>query len=134
MRIGELSKKCNIPVETIRYYEKEGLIPAPPRQTSGYRDYPESSLSFLHFIQSAKAVGFSLNECRDLLSIFVSRDSHTCQEVKALSEQKLADLKSQMEGLARMHQTLKAISDACCGGHESAANCAILNTLEGGDE
>jgi MerR family Zn(II)-responsive transcriptional regulator of zntA len=131
MRIGELSTQCKIPVETIRYYEKEGLIPAPPRRASGYRDYPESSVSFLSFIQSAKAVGFSLNECRDLLSIFVSRDAHTCSEVKTLSEQKLDDLQVQMQALANMHETLKAISDACCGGDESAANCAILNTLGG---
>jgi MerR family Zn(II)-responsive transcriptional regulator of zntA len=133
MRIGELSKQCSIPVETIRYYEKEGLIPAPPRNASGYRDYSDSSVSFLSFIQSAKSVGFSLKECRDLLSIFVTRDSHTCAEVKTLSEQKLADLQKQMQALATMHTTLKAISDACCGGEESAANCAILNTFEGSD-
>jgi MerR family Zn(II)-responsive transcriptional regulator of zntA len=133
MRIGELSTQCNIPVETIRYYEKEGLIPAPPRLDSGYRDYPSNSVAFLHFIQSAKAVGFSLNECRDLLSIFTSRDSHTCSEVKTLSEQKLDDLQTQMQALAKMHETLKAISDACCGGEETAANCAILNTFEGAE-
>ena len=133
MRIGELSKRCDIPVETIRYYEKEGLIPAPPRSASGYREYAEASVSFLSFIQSAKAVGFSLKECRNLLSIFVTRDSHTCSEVKTLSEQKLDDLQTQMQALANMHQTLKAISDACCGGDESAANCAILNKLEGSE-
>ena len=131
MRIGELSTQCNISVETIRYYEKEGLIPAPPRRASGYRDYPDNSVSFLSFIQSAKAVGFSLNECRNLLSIFVSRDVHTCSEVKTLSEQKLDDLQTQMQALANMHKTLKAISDACCGGDETAANCSILNTFEG---
>ena len=133
MRIGELSTQCNIPVETIRYYEKEGLIPAPPRRASGYRDYPDNSVSFLSFIQSAKAVGFSLNECRNLLSIFVSRDVHTCSEVKTLSEQKLDDLQTQMQALANMHKTLKAISDACCGGDETAANCSILNTFEGSE-
>jgi len=131
MQIGELSTHSNLSVETIRYYEKEGLLPAPPRSASGYRDYPDNSLTFLSFIQSAKAVGFSLSECRDLLSIFVSRDAHTCEEVKTLSEKKLDDLQTQMQALANMHKTLKAISDACCGGEESAANCAILNTLEG---
>lgn len=130
MRIGVLSTHCKISVETIRYYEKEGLLPAPPRQASGYRDYPDSSISFLHFIQSAKAVGFSLNECRDLLGIFTRRDAHTCEEVKTLSERKLEDLKKQMAALETMHTTLKAISDACCGGHESAANCSILDSLE----
>ena len=131
MKIGELSKRSDIPIDTLRYYEKEGLIPSPPRSQSGYREYPNTTLSYLTFIKSAKAVGFTLKECRDLLSIFVSRDAHTCAEVKDLSEQKLQDLDEQMKALATMHSTLKAISDACCGGEESAANCAILNQLEG---
>lgn len=131
MRIGELARESGLAVETIRYYEKEGLIAAPPRSPSGYRDYPPLTLHYLNFIRSAKAVGFSLKECRDLLAIFVSRDAHTCAEVKNLSEEKLTQLEWQMEALQRMHQTLKAISDACCGGDESAVNCSILNQLEG---
>ena len=131
MKIGELAKQSGVAVDTVRYYEKEGLIAPPPRSESGYRDYPPLTLHYLNFIRSAKAVGFSLKECRDLLSIFVSRDAHTCAEVKSLSEEKLCELQQQMEVLQRMHETLKAISDACCGGEESAANCAILNQLEG---
>lgn len=131
MKIGELSKQSGVPVDTVRYYEKEGLIAPPPRSASGYRDYPALTLHYLNFIRSAKSLGFSLKECRDLLSIFVSRDAHTCAEVKSLSEEKLRQLQTQMEALQRMHQTLKAISDACCGGEESAANCAILDQLEG---
>lgn len=131
MRIGELARESGLAVETVRYYEKEGLIAAPPRSAAGYRDYPLQTLHYLNFIRSAKAVGFSLKECRDLLAIFVSRDAHTCAEVKDVSEEKLAQLEQQMEALQRMHQTLKAISDACCGGDESAVNCAILNQLEG---
>ena len=131
MRIGELARASGLAVETVRYYEKEGLIAAPPRSPAGYRDYSEQTLHYLNFIRSAKAVGFSLKECRDLLAIFVSRDAHTCAEVKDLSEEKLTQLEQQMEALQRMHQTLKAISDACCGGDESAVNCTILNQLEG---
>ena len=130
MKIGELSKLSNIPIETLRYYEREGLIPSPPRSEGGYRDYPNSTQAFLTFIKSAKSVGFTLKECRDLLAIFVSRDAHTCAEVKDLSEQKLDDLDAQMKALATMHSTLKAISNACCGGEESAANCVILNQFE----
>lgn len=130
MRIGELAKKATIPVETLRYYEKEGLIAKPPRSHSGYRDYPADTLQYLNFIRSAKAVGFSLKECRDLLAIFAKRDAHTCAEVKQLSEDKLMELQEKMQSLRRMHQTLKAISDACCGGEESAAHCSILDALE----
>ncbi len=131
MRIGEVAKQSGVPVDTLRYYEKQGLIPEPPRSPAGYRDYPADTLHFLNFIRSAKAVGFSLKECRALLAIFNSRDSHTCSEVKNKAEAKLLELKTQMQELERMHKTLKAISDACCGGDESAAYCSILNTLEG---
>lgn len=130
MRIGELAKRSGITTDTLRYYEKEGLITAPLRSTSGYRDYPAVTLQYLNFIRSAKAVGFSLKECRDLLAIFVRRDAHTCAEVKQLSEDKLLELQDKMQALQMMHQTLKAISDACCGGEESAAHCSILDALQ----
>lgn len=130
MRIGELAKHANIPVDTLRYYEKEGLIPEPPRSLSGYRDYPPATLQYLNFIRSAKTVGFSLKECRNLLAIFVKRDAYTCAEVKQLSDDKLLELEEKMQSLQMMHQTLKAISDACCGGEESAVHCSILDALE----
>lgn len=129
MRIGELAKRSGLTVDTLRYYEKEGVIAAPPRSTSGYRNYPPEVLQFLSFIQSAKAIGFSLKECRNLLEIFHHRDAHTCAEVKNLSESKLLELEQQLLNLKSMHQTLKAISDACCGRDESAAHCSILNRL-----
>ncbi len=130
MRIGELAKRSHLPVDTLRFYEKEGLIAEPPRNPAGYRDYPATTLQYLDFIRSAKAVGFSLQECRNLLAIFVRRDAHTCAEVKRLSEDKLQQLEDKMQALQRMHQTLRAISDACCGGEESAAHCSILNALQ----
>jgi MerR family Zn(II)-responsive transcriptional regulator of zntA len=130
MRIGEMARLSGIAVDTLRYYEKEGLIAAPPRGPAGYRDYPDVTLQYLSFIRSAKAVGFSLKECRNLLAIFVRRDAHTCAEVKQLSEDKLLELEDKMRSLEMMHQTLKAISDACCGGDESAAHCSILEALQ----
>lgn len=133
MRIGELAKRTGISVETLRYYEKEGVITSPPRTESGYREYPREAIDFLNFVQSAKAVGFSLKECRNLLEIFHHRDDHTCAEVKHLSETKLQELEQQMKNLRAMHKTLKAISDACCGSSESAASCVILKQLEGAE-
>ncbi len=129
MRIGELAKQSGIPVDTLRYYEKEGLIAEPPRNSSGYRVYSPDTLHYLNFIRSAKDVGFSLKESRGLLAIFSSRDSHTCADVKTLAEAKLQELEIQMKELKTMHKTLKAISEACCGSDESAAYCSILDTL-----
>lgn len=130
MKIGELSKKSGIPIETLRYYEKEGLIAAPKRLENGYRDYPKTTVNHLHFILRAKKVGFSLKECKELLSIFISKDQHTCQDVKSLAEIKLKEIQQKMQELEQMHDTLQNISDACCGGDESAINCTILGALE----
>ncbi len=130
MRIGEIAKRSHISTETLRYYEKQGLISPQSRSANGYRDYSEEALSHLRFIQRAKLVGFSLKECKDLLSIFISRDEHSCREVKALAESKLEEIEKKMQELKNMHQTLQAISDACCGGDESAIHCTILDSLE----
>lgn len=130
MRIGEVARRSNIPIDTLRYYEKSGLIKEPPRSSAGYREYSEDILQYLNFIRRAKAVGFSLKECASLLAIFNSRDSHTCAEVKSQAEAKLVELEQQMAELKRIHQTLKDISDACCGGDESAIHCSILDSLE----
>jgi len=132
MQIGELAKRSGLPIDTLRYYEKQGLIPEPPRKTSGYRDYPVITLQYLHLIHSAKSVGFSLKECQNLLAIFISRDKYTCAEVKTLADQKLQDLETQMQKITLMHNTLKSISNACCGGAEAATYCSILNKLEEG--
>ncbi len=132
MRIGELAARSGVQVDTLRYYEKQGLINPPPREASGYRDYPQETLQYLNLIRSAKAVGFSLRECRDLLSIFSKRDAHTCAEVKLLAEKKLEQLEHQMHELKIMYDTLETVAAVCCGGDESAIHCSILDTLEEG--
>lgn len=130
MRIGELSTHSGISVETLRYYEKQGLIASPQRLANGYRDYSSEILSHLGFIKRAKKVGFSLRECKQLLSIFTSRDQYTCNDVKALAESKLSAIQQQMQALQQMHSTLQKISNACYGGEESAINCTILESLD----
>lgn len=130
MKIGEISKKTGITTETLRYYEKQGLIYPKRRSANGYREYSLETLTHLRFIQRAKIVGFSLRECKGLLSIFISRDEHSCRDVKTLAEAKLEEIQSKMQELEKMHETLQNISDACCGGDESAINCTILDALE----
>ena len=85
MRIGELSQKAGFQVETIRYYEKQGLLSPVARAESGYREYDQSSLKQLRFIQQAKSVGFSLNEILELLNLRVESDQHSCGEVKDIA-------------------------------------------------
>lgn len=133
MRIGELARRSGLSNDTLRYYEKQGLIAPPQRSASGYRDYSDDVLQHLQFISRAKSVGFSLKECQQLLSIFKERDAHTCAEVKDLAEAKLVEIQQQMHDLQQIHQTLQKISDACCGGNESAIHCSILGQLDTGN-
>ena len=129
MRIGELSKNTGFQVETLRYYEKQGLIAPVSRTESGYREYNNDSLKQLNFIQQAKSVGFSLNEISELLTLRVKRDQHSCSEVKTIAEQKLEQIESKINELNKMRDALHKITDACCGGPEPATSCTILNAL-----
>ena len=130
MRIGELSKNTGFQVETLRFYEKQGLIAPVGRTESGYREYNSDSLKQLHFIQQAKSVGFSLNEISELLTLRVERDQHSCSEVKSIAEQKLVQIESKINELNKMRDALHKITDACCGGPEPATSCTILNALD----
>ncbi len=130
MRIGQLAKHCNISTETLRYYENAGLLPKPGRQANGYRDYPENTIQRIQFIKHAKAVGFTLREIQDLLSIHVEKDRHTCKEVKNLTRQKLKEIDRKLAQLQSIRHALSIIHERCCGGSEPASQCSILTALE----
>lgn len=131
MRIGELSKKADFKVETLRYYEQQGLLNPVSRSESGYRHYDAGSLRQLKFIKQAKTVGFSLNEISELLTLRVERDQHSCGDVKKIAEQKIEQIECKINELNKMRKALHKITDACCGGSEPATSCTILNALDG---
>ncbi len=131
MQIGELSKRTGFQVETIRFYEKQGLLSPISRTESGYREYNQDSLKQLNFIQLAKTVGFSLNEISELLMLRVERDQRSCADVKTIAEQKLLQIDHKIDELKKMRKALHKITDACCGGSEPATSCTILNSLDG---
>ena len=130
MRIGELSKNTGFQVETLRYYEKQGLLTPISRTASGYREYDKESLKQLHFIRKAKSVGFSLKEITELLTLRVERDQHSCGDVKSIAEQKIIEIDNKIKELDEMRNALHKITEACCGGVEPATSCTILNSLE----
>jgi len=130
MRIGELSKQTGFQVETLRFYEKQGLLSPVSRTESGYREYNKASLRELQFIKQAKLVGFSLNEISELLTLRVERDQHSCGDVKSIAERKIIQIDSKIRELDMMRKALHRITDACCGGLEPATSCTILNALE----
>ena len=130
-RIGELARHFGIKADTLRFYEKEGLLAPSLRTPAGYRLYSEEDKSRLHFILRCKRVGFSLKDIEELLSLRISSCQATCREVKAVADAKLADVEERIAELERFRHSLKQLSDACCGGLESAEHCSILEALDG---
>lgn len=139
MKIGELAKQCNVSLDTVRYYEKQGLLAAIDRSEGGYRLFDQDAVERLHFIRKSKDLGFTLKEIRELLGIRVSPESYACGEVKALTDQKRELIEDKIRELQSLQQALQQLSDSCCGGQEPATECSILDflshsqTLNGGE-
>ena len=126
--IGQVAKQSGISVETIRYYEKKGLLKEPKRKESGYRQYKQEAIARLSFIQQAKELGFSLKEIGELLSIR-SDENNLCNEVKQLAQEKLGNIESKLKMLQRMRKSLKKLVDVCPG-QAPLNECPILDALE----
>jgi MerR family transcriptional regulator, copper efflux regulator len=127
MTIGAVAKRAGVPIDTIRYYEREGLLPEPLRRASGYRSYNESIIRQLRFIRRAKDLGFTLEEIRDLLAL--SADRHRgVKEVKQRAQQRLASIDERIAELMRVRKGLEQLIEACPG-HGSPEQCPILRAL-----
>jgi len=128
MTIGQVAKLASVGIETIRFYEREGLIDEPPRRESGYRHYPEDVVKRLLFIKRAKDLGFSLKEIADLLSLRVDPDS-TCRDIKCRAEAKLADVDAKIKSLRLIKKALTQLAESCRG-QGPTSECPILDSLE----
>ncbi|KRB03132.1 heavy metal-responsive transcriptional regulator [Lysobacter sp. Root690] len=131
MKIGELAQRAGVGIDTVRYYERRGLLPLPMRQLSGYRRFEAKDIARLQFVRKAKALGFTLEEIRELLALS-SRRGGDMAGVKATTTQKLADLESKIDELTRIRNGLRILLNSCPG-HGAVERCPILNAL-GGDE
>lgn len=129
-RIGELAKQCEVKADTLRFYEKHGLLAPSSRSHSGYRLYNEHDAERLRFILRAKAVGFTLAEITELLSIELDKSNWACADVKGMVDIKLEHVNQKIAELKHFQVSLERLSDACCGGPESAEHCSILEALE----
>jgi len=129
-QIGELAKKLSVSTDTLRYYEKHGLLNPCDRSATGYRLYNDNNLRSVKFIISAKKCGFTLKDIQELLSIQVDKNSHSCHDVKSFTEHKLQQVEDKISELMAIQASLKTLVQACCGGNESAEHCSILSTLE----
>ncbi|CAM3854035.1 Zn(2+)-responsive transcriptional regulator [Vibrio aquimaris] len=129
-QIGELAKRCGVTTDTLRFYEKNGLIQPIGRSESGYRLYSEENQKQVGFILRAKDLGLSLEEIRELLDINLEATEHSCAEVKAITTAKLNLIDEKISELTRIRTALKKINDACCGHvDDNASHCSILTAL-----
>lgn len=133
LKIGELANLANVSQDTLRFYEKHGLMRPSARSEAGYRLYSAQDLQRIRFILSAKEVGFTLKEIEELLALEVTRDEKSCQDVKSLVDEKLATVTQRIHELQRIKKSLQSLSDACCGGDEPATHCTILEALSDHD-
>ena len=128
MTIGQLAKRGRVNLETVRYYERRGLIPRPPRWPSGYRQYSQDSVARIEFIKRAKELGFSLKEISELLSLRVD-PATTCAVVKRRAEVKIADIEDKIRYLQKMKRALSKLT-ASCRGRGPTSECPILEALD----
>jgi Cu(I)-responsive transcriptional regulator len=129
MGIGTLAKRAGVGIDTVRYYERNGLLTPRARLASGYRRYGELEVSRLRFIRRAQALGFTLKEVRELLALSAQRD---VARVKRSAQAKLDDVNERIAALEKVRDGLATLI-AACPGHGRAADCPILKTL-GGEE
>lgn len=127
MRIGELARHAACPVETIRYYEKEGLLAAPRRSSANYRDYGPAHLERLAFIRRCRSLDMSLPEVRTLLEA-IERPGGDCAPVDALLDEHIGHVATRIAELGRLKEELDAIR-AHCAGARPAKSCGIIETL-----
>lgn len=132
LKIGQLAKLANVTPDTVRYYEKQGMMDHNVRTEGGYRLYNGQDLQRLRFIRYAKQLGFTLETIAELLSIRVDPEHHTCEESKSIVDARLREVESKLKELVKMRESLKRLSDACCGSAHTSKYCSILEALEQG--
>jgi MerR family transcriptional regulator, mercuric resistance operon regulatory protein len=127
MRTRELADRVGVNSETLRYYERRGLLAEPPRTPGGYRDYPASTVELLLFIKRAQELGFTLDEVDELLHLDAGGPD-SCDAARGLAEQRRADLERRISDLQAMHDSLTALVDTC-DLPRGDRSCALLDAL-----
>jgi Hg(II)-responsive transcriptional regulator len=128
MKIGEVAERVGVNLQTIRYYEREGLLPEAQRLASGYRVFSINTVRRLRFIKRAQELGFTLAEIRELLSLRVDRRRDR-SAVRSIANAKIADIEQKIRSLAAMRDALVHLTDHCSG-HGPASECPILESLD----
>jgi Cd(II)/Pb(II)-responsive transcriptional regulator len=127
MRIGELAKRGDCDVETVRFYEREGLLDAPARELNGYRRYTEAQLAQLNFIRHCRSLGIGLPEVR-ILRHFQASPELACEEVNSLVDRQIERIHQRIESLRLLERQLHALRGSC-GTNRSVGECGIMRNL-----
>jgi Hg(II)-responsive transcriptional regulator len=127
MRTSELAGRAGVNSETLRYYERRGLLDTPPRTTGGYRDYPEAAVDLLRFVKRAQELGFTLDEIVELLHLDAGGPD-SCEAVRALAEARKADLETRIADLQRMRDSLAELL-ATCDQPRADRSCPLLPAI-----
>jgi MerR family transcriptional regulator, copper efflux regulator len=128
MNISDVAKKTGLTSKAIRFYEEKGVVTPPVRSENGYRSYSGHHLDELNLLRQARQVGFTLDECRELVALFNNPSRHSA-DVKARTLQKAEEIAAHIEELHAMRARLLALADACPG--DESAECPIINNLAG---
>ncbi len=128
LTIGEVAKRANVCIETLRYYERQGLVACPPRTLSNYRLYPEETVRRVRFIKRAQHLGFSLKEIAELLALRTDPTT-SCTDVRERAVVKIHDIEAKMRALQAMKTTLSKLVLACTG-NSPITDCPILESLD----
>jgi len=132
LRSGEVAKEAGINVETLRYYERRGILKQPERRPSGYRIYTIETVRVVRFIKHAQQLGFTLDECEELL-LLRDDDSRACGEVRAAAQSKIDDIDAKIRDLRRMKRALTGLVKTCTD-DASTRECPILDALDARDK
>lgn len=128
MNIGDASDATGLPAKTIRYYEDIGLI-KPERAANGYRDYASPDIHRLAFVQRSRSLGFTIEECRSLLSLYEDKD-RASSDVKAMAQEKILEIDRKLKELKSLRNTLKTLADHCHG--DDRPECPIIDEIAKG--
>ena len=126
--IGQVAERSGVGIETVRFYEREGLIPKPNRSSSGYLLFDDETIARLQFIRRAKELGFTLNEIKELLSLRLNATT-SCADIKSRAEAKITNIDEKIRTLRRMKTALKKLTSQC-NSQGSVNECSILDALD----
>jgi Hg(II)-responsive transcriptional regulator len=127
IQTGEVAARAGVNIQTLRYYERRGLLKEPPRRPSGFRRYPQDTVRIIRFIKHAQELGFTLREIDELLRLREDR-ARTCDEVRRAAEAKIADIDSKLSRLTAVRHALEVLVESCR--RRRAMRCPLIEALD----